>query len=807
MKRTVQETRQQAVQQRLILEAAKDYAIYTTDLEHRITSWNAGAEAMLGYTEAEILGQLADVLYVAGDRQRGIPQSEAQKALSEGRAENERWHSRRDGSQFYGSGVLTPLLGEAGQVIGLVKIMRDLTAQKRTEVAMSTSERRLRLAIEATELATWDWNLLTDEVHWNEQHFRLFGMESRPNTVGPDDFLSHVHPDDQDRLIQLLREAITKRSVYDTEFCAVLEDGSQRWMSGYGRVTEEVNDQPVRMNGVMFDISQRRRAEESLRQLEKRNSFLLQLSDALRPLADPISIQETVTQTTRNFFGADRCYYSLVEEGNAIIKREASRPNIPSVVGVYPLNQFPFFQALVDVGHPFVVDSVHSTTLIDAELIRQCIHLQVISFIAVPVIKNNKPVGILFMSQCEPRHWSELEVKLAQETAERTWSAVERANANEALSQTARRKDEFIAMLGHELRNPLAVLTNTLFYLQITEGQDESLSYPAGISRMSRQVQHLSRMVDDLLDVSRIRQGKIKLQRQRIDLTQVVAQTIEAVRPLFKEQNRSVAVYLPSEPLFVNGDATRLAQVLMNLLVNGAKYTNEGGHVWVSLTQEPDHVLLQVEDDGMGIPADELRAIFDVFVQGNTSLDRPHGGLGLGLAVVKQLVESHQGRIEALSAGPGQGSQFIVWLPQLTATPFVLPPETNKNKTTMNYGRVLLVDDNKELTELTTKIMQTLGYEVHACFSGQEGIEAAETWQPDVMLLDIGLPHLDGYAVCAYIRQQPWGQSLPIIALTGYGQEADKQRSWSAGFDAHLLKPIDYTALPGLISQTIAAKK
>ncbi len=549
------------------------------------------------------------------------------------------------------------------------------------------------------------------------------------------------------------------------------------------------------------------RVLEALHKSEQRLAFLLQLSDALRSLADPIAIQETVTQTTRDFFKADRCYYSLIEEGKAIIHRDASRPGLPSVVGVYPLIQFPFFQTLVDVGHPFVVSNVHSTDLIDEELVRQCIPLQVISFIAVPVIKSSQPVGILFISQCEPREWRELEVELAQETAERTWAAVERAKAYEALRQADRRKDEFMAMLGHELRNPLAVLANTLLYLEMTGGQDESLSYPAGISRMSLQVQHLGRMVDDLLDVSRIRQGKIKLQRQRIDLSQVVEQTVEAARPLFQERNRSVEVALPSEPLFVNGDATRLSQVVMNLLTNGAKYTEEGGHVWVRLEQEADQALLRVADDGMGIPTDELTAIFEVFVQGNTSLDRPHSGLGLGLAVVKQIVEGHKGHIEARSSGPGQGSEFVIRLPQLTEQPGEAQPEAHKIKTTMNKVRVLLVDDNKELADLTAKIMQMLGYEVHTCYNGEQAIDAAESWQPDVMLLDIGLPYLDGYAVCEHIRQQAWGHSLAIIALTGYGQEADKQRSWAAGFDAHLLKPIDYTTLPDMINRTIAAKK
>ena len=577
-------------------------------------------------------------------------------------------------------------------------------------------------------------------------------------------------------------------------------DSLNRWLEGYAF---RLGDAQSRLVAVRLrDTTERKRREAN-------GIFLAQVTDEFTRRLSAQEIMQTVgakigqylNLASVNFLDIDE-----TQEKELTVSYFWGKPGVPILLGQYYIRDFltQEFERACRAGETYVINDTQTDPRTDAAAYAS---LAIGAYVNIPFHYQGRWSNILAITDTQTRVWRADELELFDELANRIFPWLQRARAQEALHQADRQKDEFMAMLGHELRNPLAVLTNTLMYLEMTKGQDQSLSYPIGISRMNRQVQHLGRMVDDLLDVSRIRQGKIKLQRQRIDLAQLVEQTLEAARPLFKERNRSLEGSLPSEPVFVNGDATRLAQVVMNLLTNGVKYTHEGGHVWVSLKPAGNQVILRVEDDGMGIPTDELRAIFEPFVQGNTSLDRPQGGLGLGLAVVKQLVEGHEGRIEVHSAGLEQGSQFVVALPLLTEKPVLSQPETNQTKTANEAMRVLLVDDNQELVELTAKIMQMMGYQVHSCYSGQEGIKAAETWQPDVLLLDIGLPHLDGYAVCRHIRQQPWGHSLPIIALTGYGQEADKQRSRAAGFDGHLLKPIDYTTLPAFIAQTIAAKK
>ncbi|GAB3794961.1 hypothetical protein GCM10028819_10200 [Spirosoma humi] len=529
----------------------------------------------------------------------------------------------------------------AGSPVRLVGIHIDITRRKQAEEALARLEQRNRLAIEAAELATWEWDLVSDQVYWNEQHFRLLGMGIEPNPLPAQAFLSHLHPDDAESIQDQLRQAIAQRTLYDAEFRIVREDGVVRWMSGYGRVTKEQEGQPVLVSGVMMDITERKQAEEALHQADQR-------------------------------------------------------------------------------------------------------------------------------------------------------------------------KDEFLAMLAHELRNPMSTIRSGLHILILTDGKDEPTGPPVGhttIEMMNRQTDHLVRMVDDLLDISRISQGKIELHKSRVDLVELARQAVDATRPLFTEQGRSLHLALPTTSIYLEGDATRLTQVIANLLTNGVRYTGEAGQVWLRLASSTglafgQEAILEVRDNGIGLAADQLAAIFELFMQVDNTTARSKGGLGLGLTLVKRLVEMHGGRVQAQSEGLGKGSTFRVYLPTLEMAPAVNPKPVDETPSPTTHDRILVIDDNADAAFTLAMLLKLKGYEAHTRHSGRAGLEAAEALHPSAIVLDLGMPGLDGYETCRQLRQQSWGEQVPVIALSGYGQEEDRQRTKEAGFTGHLIKPVDLDALLRLLAKS-----
>lgn len=519
----------------------------------------------------------------------------------------------------------TPVLGSDGAVEKWLALNLDVTERKGGEVALRQQEARTRIAVEAAEMGTWEWNIAADHTHWNEQHFLLFGMEPRvEHTLHADDFLRHVHADDLERVKAELARAIQERVPYEAEFRAVRDDNQAVvWMRGYGRITAEFNGQATRMSGVMYDITRRKEAEIALREVD-------------------------------------------------------------------------------------------------------------------------------------------------------------------------RRKDEFLAMLSHELRNPMVTIRYGLHALATT-AEDQVTN--STLALMNNQTDHLVRLMDDLLDVSRISRGQIQLRKERLDLTALVGQAAEAVRPLYDELGRGLQLTLPPAPIYLEGDATRLLQVVTNLLTNGARYTGDGGQVWLSLTSQDQEAILLVRDNGIGIAEEQLLAIFELFMQVDNSLARSQGGLGLGLTLVKRLTEMHGGRVEAQSEGLGQGSTFTVHLPTLPPLPPVLPDLAGQAADPSAARCILVIDDNAFAATMLSMLLERKGYDVHTRHSGRAGLEAAESLNPAAILLDIGMPEMDGYETCRLIRQRPWGKNVVVIAVTGYGQEEDKRRSREAGFDEHLVKPVEIAKL------------
>ncbi len=366
-----------------------------------------------------------------------------------------------------------------------------------------------------------------------------------------------------------------------------------------------------------------------------------------------------------------------------------------------------------------------------------------------------------------------------------------------ALLDADRRKDEFLAVLAHELRNPLAPMRNALEVLHLKAPDEPLLDRARAI--IDRQLLHLSRLVDDLLDLSRVTQGRIQLQRARLAVSVVVAHAVEVGTPMIEEAGHRLEVSMPREPVFVEGDITRLAQIIGNLLNNAAKYTPPGGRIQLSVARERDEVRIDVEDSGVGIPADMLPHIFEMFVQVNSSLDRTQGGLGIGLTLVSRLAAMHGGRVEARSAGLGRGSTFSVHLPA-APEPSSERPQSAGRPVPAPHRRVLIVDDNIDAAESLSMLLGTLGHETRLAYDGEQALAAVQAFNPQVVLLDIGLPRVNGYEVARRIRRESPGESPHLIALTGWGQEEDRRLAKEAGFDHHVTKPVELSVLSGLLS-------
>src|SRR6185436_19308808 len=373
----------------------------------------------------------------------------------------------------------------------------------------------------------------------------------------------------------------------------------------------------------------------------------------------------------------------------------------------------------------------------------------------------------------------------------------ERLKNEQALRSADRRKDEFLATLGHELRNPLAPISNSLEIMKLSGAFDDPRTRQAG-EVMERQIHHLNRLVDDLLEVSRITRGVIEVRRESLDLSSIVKAAVETSRPVLDNLRHELIVDLDPDAIFVGGDPVRLTQVFANLLNNAAKYTNHGGRISISTRRDHGDAVITVKDNGIGIAPNALSQVFDMFMQVDRSTRRSQGGLGIGLTLVKSLVGMHGGTVEARSEGPGLGSEFIVRLPVLVEASTA--HETSRRIKPLPSRRILIVDDSRDGGESMAMLLRVLGAEVALAHSGRHALECVDAFRPDVVLLDIGMPGMDGYEVARRIRSNPSNRHMSLIALTGWGQEEDRRRSVAAGFDHHLVKPADIEQLRQLLT-------
>jgi signal transduction histidine kinase/ActR/RegA family two-component response regulator len=374
----------------------------------------------------------------------------------------------------------------------------------------------------------------------------------------------------------------------------------------------------------------------------------------------------------------------------------------------------------------------------------------------------------------------------------------EREQASKALRDADQRKNEFLAVLAHELRNPLSPIRNSLHILRLAEGDRSIIVQVAAM--LERQVNHLVRLVDDLLEISRITRGKVELRREHVDLATVLRAAIEASRPQIDAARHVLKVSIPPEPLVIDADPVRMAQVFTNLLNNAAKYTEPGGDISITVEAEEHEMAIKVRDSGTGIPEEMISLVFDLFVQVDQPADRVQGGLGIGLTLVKRLVEMHGGRVQASSDGEGKGSEFLVCLPRVTsAVNGSAEPGRATSKPRRVRRRVLVVDDNRDAADSLAVLLRMLGADVRVEYSGADALSALPEYKPGVALLDIGMPGMDGFEVARRIRQQADYRHVTLIALTGWGQKEDIRRTREAGFEHHLIKPADVSTLQELL--------
>jgi PAS domain S-box-containing protein len=605
------------------------------------------------------------------------------------------------------------------------------------------------------------------------------------------------------------RRAInTGRPVIDVEVDWITV-GRQRekrhWLASYHPVRDETGA-VMGVNVAVRDITDRKRAEAD-------TMFLLDVGECIRFAADPEEMMWAIAVGLGEHLGVARCTFAEINIERGLVKVERDyRRHSHSLAGSYPLQRFG--AALIDdakAGHTIVSNNAahDERTAAESEAVEKA---GLGAFILTPLLRDGRLAACLLVAAAEPRTWREEEVALVAAVGERTWLAAERLRLDHALRQSGmalreadRRKDEFLATLAHELRNPLSLMRNVVSLLQSPGTTDAEIAWGRDI--IDRQVNYLTRLTDDLFDVSRITRDKLELRKEDVALAEIINGAVESCRPLLTERGHKFTLRMPTEPIYFSCDRIRLTQAVMNLLNNAAKYTPSAGRIGLSVERRAGEVIISISDTGIGISRQDLPQVFDLFFQADRSFARAEGGLGLGLTLANQLVALHGGKVEVQSAGLNQGSVFTIRLP-VSEQAILSPPDNGDDfpphPQAAEPRRVLVADDFPESAQLLARLLEQDGNDVRVALDGLEAIEIAEKFQPDVALLDIAMPKVNGYEAAIKIRQQSWGKNIILIALTGWGQQQDRRRTKEAGFDVHLTKPVDYQAIAKLLDDLAA---
>lgn len=544
------------------------------------------------------------------------------------------------------------------------------------------------------------------------------------------------------------------------------------------------------------DVTDRKVAAEHRQRQSERLHLLWETAAVLLGADHADAMLSALLSKIGPHLGVDSYFHCSVDAQSGALELTSSEGVIPDEVRRLARQPGAILSAIVSQPRPVVVASNQGADAALTLFLNAC-GLRALS--CQPLMAGDRLLGILsFGSRVKDRFDAE-EESFIETVSHNVTLAYERLHLLSELKEGDRRKDEFLATLAHELRNPLAPVRNAVQVLRLKGPDEPELRW--GRDVIDRQIEHLTRLIDDLMDISRITRNKLELRRQRIALADVIQGAIESSRPIVEQSNHLLIVSLPAPPIYLNGDLVRLAQVFLNLLINAAKYTDRGGRIWLSVEVAGDEAVVSVKDSGMGIAPEKLPRLFDMFFQVDLTLERSRGGLGIGLSLVRRLVELHGGRVEARSQGIGKGSEFIVRLPVLAEPATAAAPEdTGETAADTSPARLLVADDNRDAADSLTMVLRLHGHVVHTVYDGVDAVNSAERLHPDAVLLDIGMPRLNGYDACRQIRSRAWGRDLMVIAMTGWGQDEDRQRTIAAGFDAHFVKPIDARELMRLIA-------
>lgn len=730
------------------IAGASHDAIMSCDFDGTVTGWNQAAEQMYGYSAREMLGASIDRI-VPSDRREEL--HHVLEAIQRGEILEpfDTLRVAKGGELRTVSVRASPIFDEAGNVAGVSKVDRDVEEHRRAEKALAESERHFRVTFENAAVGMAQVALDGRWIKVNDRLLQITGY-TRSELLARS-FQQLIHPEDlQEELEQIQAMAEGRGAALRMEKRYLRKDASTVWVEVTASLVGSVAGDPEYVIVVVEDISARKEAEAKLKASEQRFRQVL--------LSSPLPM--LVYDDTGRILAASRKWGEVA--GYA--------PDDDPTIGAWAEKACREQRGKDDL----IRSLLESEGEVRAELR------------AWTRRKEEKTLLIETAPLGEEPQERQLQILAAADVTEQ--QKIERE-----LREASRHKDEFLAMLGHELRNPLAAIQTAARLFEMASDQPNLLQKAQGV--LERQTKHMATLLDELLDISRVARGKIRLDRQVVDLVELVRSIVDDHADHIEQKRLELEVEVATSPIRVKGDPVRLAQVVDNLLSNAAKYTPAPGQIRVSLSREDGDAALCIVDTGVGIEPDLLPNIFDAFRQGRQGLDRSSGGLGLGLALVKELVELHGGRVSARSEGQGKGTAFTVRLP------ITLEQAAQHQPAVVGPRRILLVEDNRDAAVVLKALLESAGHQVALAAKGQEAIELVPKIRPDVVLCDLGLPNgVTGYDVARKLRSDPSGADISLIALTGYGRPEDKARSRQAGFDAHLTKPVDLDAIEALMA-------